>query len=197
VTRGVHPLVLLGLVAVAGLSLLGAGCGGGGSSGAGVASIGTTTTAGAAKGAPNGSQPGGELAEYSSCMRSHGVRSFPDPAAFGSSAGIKAAKGRMAQIAASEVSSATFEAAQRACAQYYGPPAQPTHVSPEELQKLLAVSRCMRAHGVSNFPDPNPTTGDFTTPAGIDKSSPQVLAALRACSSLGRAAGLGPPHAGP
>jgi hypothetical protein len=193
-----RPFILVGLVAVAAFSMLGAGCGGaGGSSNAGVASIGTTTTAGAGAAATSGSSPGGELGEFSSCMRSHGVTSFPDPAAFGSSAGIRAAKGRMAQIAANEVPSAAFQRAQRACAKYYGPPTRPAHVSYQETQKLLAVSRCMRAHGITDFPDPNPTTGELGTPAGIDKNSPQVLTALRACSSLGRAAGLGPPKTGP
>jgi hypothetical protein len=190
--------MLISLGAVAGCSLLAAGCGGRGSHGTGVASIATTTTtAEAGAGAASGSSLGGALGEYSSCMRSHGVTSFPDAAAFGSSAGIRAAKGRMAQIAASEVSSATFQAAQRTCAKYYGPPTQPAHVSPQEIQKLLAVSHCMRAHGVADFPDPNPTTGEIGTPSAIDKNSPHVLAALRACSSLGRAAGLTPPHTGP
>jgi hypothetical protein len=192
-----RPFIPIGLVAVAAFSMLGAGCGGGGSSNAGVASIGTTTAAGAGAVATSGSPPAGELGEFSSCMRSHGVTSFPDPAALDSSAGIRAAKGRMAQIAASEVSSATFQKAQRACANYYGPPTQPAHVNPQEIQKLLAVSRCMRAHGIPDFPDPNPTTGHLGTPAGIDENSPQILAALRACSSLGRAAGLRPPHTGP
>ncbi len=130
-------------------------------------------------------------------MRSHGVSSFPDSASFGSSDAIKAAKGQMAHISKSEASSPSFEAAQRACAKYYGPPATtPAQVSAQELQKLLAVSRCMRAHGVPSFPDPDPITGELTTPAGIDRSSPRVLAALRACRSLGQAAGLGPPSTG-
>jgi hypothetical protein len=192
-----RPFILIGLVAVAAFSMLEAGCGGGRSSNAGVASIGTTTSAGAGAAATSGASPGGEIGQYSSCMRSHGLTTFPDPAAFGSSAGIRAAKGRIAHIAASEVSSATFQAAQRACAKYYGPPTQPAHVSPQQIQKLLAVSRCMRAHGIPDFPDPNPTTGHLGTPAGIDETSPQILAALRECSSLGRAAGLGTPHTGP
>jgi hypothetical protein len=129
-------------------------------------------------------------------MRSHGVLSFPDAASFGSSDGIKAAKGQMAQISESEAPSPTFQAAQRACAKYLGPPATSAPVSTQEMQKLLAVSHCMRAHGVPNFPDPNPTTGELAAPAGIDRNSPQVLAALRACRSLGQAAGLGPPSTG-
>jgi hypothetical protein len=58
---------------------------------------------------------------------------------------------------------------------------------------LVEYATCMRAHGVPTFPDPNPTTGAMNPPAGIDRGSPQVIAALRACSSLGEAAGLGPP----
>jgi hypothetical protein len=130
-------------------------------------------------------------------MRSHGVLSFPDPASFGSSSAIKAAKGQMAQISESKTSSATLQPAQRACVKYAPPTLSPPHVSPQEMQKLLAVSRCMRAHGIQNFPDPNPTTGELTAPAGISTNSPQVLAALRACRSLGQTAGLGPPGTGP
>jgi len=129
-------------------------------------------------------------------MRSHGVLNFPDAATFGSPDGIKDAKGQMVQVSRSEASTPTFRAAQRACAEYYGPPTTSTQVSAVELRKLLAVSRCMRAHGVTAFPDPNPTTGAMNPPASIDRSSPLVIAALEACSSLGRAAGLGPPSTG-
>ena len=178
--------------AVIGIALACAGCGS--SPKSGVASLGTTTTTTPVAAAATGrASSGGDLVEYATCMRSHGVSSFPDSGSFGSSDAIKSAKGQMSRIAASEASSPTFQAAQRACARYYGHPSSPEHVSPAELVKLLAVSRCMRAHGVTSFPDPNPLTGALDTPAGIDKNSPQVVAALRACSALGRAAGLGPP----
>jgi hypothetical protein len=131
-------------------------------------------------------------------MRSHGVLSFPDSASFASSDAIRAAKGQMAQISKNEAPSPTFQAAQRACAKYYAPPTTSSpQVSTQQMQKLLAVSGCMRAHGVPNFPDPDPITGEIAVPAGIDRNSPQVVAALRACSSLGQAAGLGPPSTGP
>ena len=186
-----HPLVA---AAVIGLALVAAACGGGSPNGE-VASLGmNTTTAPAAAGATGGSPSGGGLVEYATCMRSHGVSSFPDSASFGSSDAIKAAKGQISRVSASEASSPRFQAVQRACAEYAPPTAPSQHVSPQEMQKLLAVSRCMRAHGVPSFPDPNPTTGELATPAGIDRNSPQVVAALRACSSLGRAAGLGPPR---
>jgi hypothetical protein len=191
-----RALVLTAVVAIAGFSLLVTGCGGGGSAEPSVADLGTTTTV-AAPAATDSSAPGGELAEYARCMRSHGVLGFPDPASLASSSGIRAAKSQIAQVAERETSSATFQAAQRGCAQYRQAATVPSRPSPREMQKLLAVSRCMRAHGIQNFPDPNPTTGDLTAPAGLSKSSPQVIAALRACSSLGRAAGLGPPSTTP
>jgi hypothetical protein len=180
--------------AVIGFAIATAACGGG-SSQAGVAGLGTTTIAPpAATGAAGGSHPGGDLLEYATCMRSHGVLSFPGSAAFGSSGGIEDAKGQMAQITKSEGSSSTFQAALRACAEYYGPPPTSSpQVSSQEMRRLLAVSRCMRAHGVPTFPDPNPTTGELNAPADIDRGSPQVVAALQACRSLGEAAGLGPP----
>jgi hypothetical protein len=158
----------------------------------GVASLSRATTTAKAAPASKGSSSGGELGEYAACMRSDGISNFPD--SFGSSAAIKAAKGQMVRITDSEASSPTFQAAQRACVKYYGPTTASTQVSSAEMQKFLAVSRCMRSHGVPSFPDPNPTTGQLSTPAGLDTHSPEVLAALRACQSLGQAAGLGTPH---
>jgi hypothetical protein len=188
-----RPLILASIVAIAGFSLLAAACGG--SRTGGVAGLKTTTTANAGT---SGSPPsGGSLAQYATCMRSHGISTFPPAASLATLAGIKAAKGQINQISQSEAPSPKLQAAQRTCAKYAPPSQSPAHVSPQEMQKLLAVSHCMRTHGVPNFPDPNPTTGELTASASIDKNSPQVLAALRACSSLGQAAGLGAPSTGP
>jgi hypothetical protein len=188
-TRVERRQLLLVTASLIGLTITGVACGSG-SPRSGVASLAATSTTAPATTART---DGGELVEYATCMRSHGVSNFPDSASFASSTDIRAAKGQMARISQSQSSSPTFEAAQRACAKYYRPTAPLPHVSPQEMQKLLAVSRCMRAHAVPSFPDPNPTTGELNTPAGLDKGAPQVLAALRACSALGRAAGLGPP----
>jgi hypothetical protein len=187
--------LLLVAPAVIGLALATAACGG--TPQAGVASLATTTTARPAAAASNGgSSAGGELGEYAECMRSHGALDFPADASFESPDGVKAAKGQMVQVTKSEASTPTFQAGQRACAQYLAPPTTSPQVSATEIRELLAVAHCMRAHGVSAFPDPNPTTGAMNPPAGIDRTSPQVFAALRACSSLGKAAGLGPPNNG-
>jgi hypothetical protein len=45
-----------------------------------------------------------------------------------------------------------------------------------------AYSRCIRSHGVGNFPDPD--SNNMLKTAGIDKNSPTFQAAARACRSL-------------
>jgi hypothetical protein len=53
--------------------------------------------------------------------------------------------------------------------------------TPQQLAALLAFARCMRAHGLPAFADPNPATGDLILPPGVSKDSPVVQAATRAC----------------
>jgi hypothetical protein len=59
-----------------------------------------------------------------------------------------------------------------------------------EAQALLAFSACIRAHGISNFPDPQPG-GGFARAAlnPIDENSPQFLSADKSCRTLGIASG--------
>jgi hypothetical protein len=53
-------------------------------------------------------------------------------------------------------------------------------------QKSLAFAKCIRAHGVPNFPDPQQSGGSLTlgSGSGFDPSSPAFQAALTACESL-------------
>jgi hypothetical protein len=50
-------------------------------------------------------------------------------------------------------------------------------------QKLLAFSRCMRAHGVANFPDPT-SNGALPKVTPQQAANPQFRAAQRACQNL-------------
>jgi hypothetical protein len=162
-----RPLILTSVVALAGFSLLAAGCGGGGSPGvAGVASSTTTATTTTQNG----------VAAFSRCMRSHGVPTFPDPGSDGSvhAAGI-------------DKGSPIFQAAYRSC-RALDPGAQLGEQTRTQLQRqlpqLLAFAACMRAHGVPAFPDPEITsdghTIEFANP-GIDTNSPTFTAAAAAC----------------
>ncbi len=55
-----------------------------------------------------------------------------------------------------------------------------------QAEALLAFSGCIRAHGVSNFPDPQPGGGFARAALGaVDENSPQFLSADKSCRSLG------------
>jgi hypothetical protein len=49
---------------------------------------------------------------------------------------------------------------------------------------LVAYAGCMRSHGVPNFPDPKPGGGFDLTGTGINRFSPQVESAQKACASV-------------
>ncbi len=142
-----RPLVrALPIAAVlAALAILPAACGGGAAS-PGVASLGSTTstTAPAAgppttNGAPDGNSGagagsqqstmsvGGITVDFARCMRTHGIPNFPDPNGQG-------------QVTMNGVDpqSASFEAAQRACAKYS--PGGGKSPSPAQQQQMLAGS---------------------------------------------------------
>src|SRR5262249_29267688 len=158
------------------LALLASGCGSGGSS---------------------GDSSGGDPAAYSACMRKHGVPNFPDPDAEGR---IKITSGRTAdgRTTGVDVNSPQFEKAQQTCQKL-----QPNGGTPDkqeqarERESLLRLSRCMRSHGVPNFPDPQftPDGGSkMTIGKGVNPSSPQFAAAKKACKGFLRN---GPIDAGP
>jgi hypothetical protein len=65
----------------------------------------------------------------------------------------------------------------------------------DPMAQVLAYSKCMRAHGVTNFPDPvADRMGNVSVSgAGIDMNSPQVQAADQACRSLVPGSGGGSP----
>jgi len=134
---------------------------------AGVASVHPSNQAASVTSSPQ--QKG--LIAYASCMRSHGVPNFPDPS-----------NGTLLLPQGIDLSSPQFQAAQQACQTLLpggaaGPP------STQDQQKAVEYAACMRAHGVSGFPDPTVTGNGFTVniPSGSDLNSPQWQAAQQAC----------------
>jgi hypothetical protein len=155
------------VAATVGVGLLAAACGGG-STPHGMASVGstksTTTTV-----------PESSSVRYASCMRAHGVANFPDSAIsvdgnqvqFNTPHGIK--------------SEPHFASASRACARDL-PGASSFPAKHVNVQAELAFSRCMRSHGITDFPDPLPG-GGFNAPGNTN--SPQFEAPARACQTTG------------
>lgn len=135
------------LIAAACLSLLLAACGG--PTGSAVAQLGSTTTTLTSTGTTSMSKYTAALA-YSRCMRSHGVPDYADPKQVGGG-------GIQISGAPSGVNrdSPVFTAAQESCRPLLPNGGQPTTSGrDQELARMLALARCMRAHGVSAFPDP-------------------------------------------
>ena len=83
---------------------------------------------------------------FAKCMRANGVPNFSDPS--GGGGGIKIPNGVNPQAPA-------FQAAQKTCFKLL-PGGGPLSgkVSEARKEQLLKLARCMRAHGVSAFPDP-------------------------------------------
>jgi hypothetical protein len=127
------------------------------------------------------SQPGIDPGvKFAQCMRAHGVSAFPDPGASGPQE--------------TPVSSApAFLAAQKACGGGPGGPGLP-HATEAQKAQAIAFAKCMRAHGVPEWPDPvygppsNPTTTvlaihgmAFVFPSGLTVESPALRRAASAC----------------
>ena len=147
--------VSLGVVVLASVALALAGCGG--SSSPRVAHLSTgkgASSASSARGASSAdstASPQQAAIAFAKCMRSSGVPSFPDPNAdggflFHASAGM-------------DRSSSLFKAAQAKCQKLMpggGPPGPGSSTNPsrQTLARFLNIARCMRQHGVYDFPDP-------------------------------------------
>jgi hypothetical protein len=171
--RSRFSLALSSLPAVAAFSLLAAGCGGGSGS-PGVASVASSTSA-----STTPAQPG--LVAYARCMRSDGVTSFPDP---GGNGGIP----KPQVVAAAGSNPNKFKAASTACEHLLpdGSLSAPKTAEQQrtELADELSFARCMRSHGVSNFPDPTAHGGlsvAMVEAQGIDVHSPAVLRIVQTC----------------
>lgn len=79
-------------------------------------------------------------------MRSHGVSNFPDPSPGGPSV--------IPNWINPYDHAFLWCSVQKACAKFLGGGGSPGAASASEKVALLNLARCMRAHGLPNFPDP-------------------------------------------
>jgi hypothetical protein len=157
------------VTAAAGLALLAAACGG--SHTTRVAHVGSTTSASAA------SDQGSGAMAFSRCMRSHGVPAYPDPGSGG-----LLPKRTPQQLG---VAGSVFQAAQGACIHLVPNGGRPTPAQVQQYKSvMLTYARCIRAHGVSNTPDPDSRGHlDIGPGSGVDVNSPTFEAAYQMCKS--------------
>jgi hypothetical protein len=151
------------LAALALIGLLATACGGG-------------SSPAAAKGGHTRAQA---ALAYARCMRAHGVPDFPDPDSNG-------------QFNVDPHSASSQEtAANHACNHLLNVGGQ-VDQRQQSLGQLLEYARCMRAHGLPNFPDPHYTGGGIGQPSGelgfggpgLKHPSPQFQSANHACQHL-------------
>ena len=150
------------IAAAAGLALLAAGCGG----------------------SPRSHvlSPSSQPLAFSHCMRSNGVSNFPDP----NSSGVWPKS--QVELAAGNT---RFQAATQACGHLLpngGPGVSPSPAVVQQIQIDMAkFARCMRSHGVPNWPDPTLDRGRaiFDPEAvGVDTNSPQISTKMHECERV-------------
>jgi hypothetical protein len=152
------------IIATAGVVLLAACSGGGSSNGSG--------------GPPQaeGSSSSPSAVAFSACMRTHGVSYFPDPDS----------SGAIPKVVPQQlgVSSSRLQQAQNTCAYLL----QPAEAQVQQtLSGMLDFARCMRSHGVHDWPDPT-TDSDgqavFDLQGRINPDTPQMGTTSDECSHL-------------
>ena len=131
---------------------------------------------GSSSGPMNSGSASTQAVKYADCMRANGTN-FPDPGSNG---------------ALPNPFSPAFRAAEKTCAKlqpvglHLGGPAAP---SASELRAARAFARCMRAHGLREFPDPLTTygpgftlgRGEYFPNTGTEIQSPAFIRAAKAC----------------
>ncbi len=137
------------------------------------------------------SRHGNPLLAMSKCMRAHGVTNFPDPSGHGINLSGTGVNPR----------SPAFQAAQATCFKLMpGGNPQGHPASAASIKRADDTAQCMRAHGVTGFPDPiisqapptslNPANYSsimagggmiIAVPKSINEQSPAFLHAAKAC----------------
>ena len=168
-------LILGSIVGSAALALLAAGCGGGGSASPQVATVATSTTTITTAAGQSG------LVAYAHCMRTHGVSGFPDPDSTG-------AIPKLQVVDARQRNPSRFDRADNACRSLLPNESLAAPETPAQRRTQLAdelsFARCMRSHGLTNFPDPTAQSGltvEMVQAQGINVHSPAVLRVVQAC----------------
>jgi hypothetical protein len=118
-------------------------------------------------------------------MRSHGVPSFPDL----SGNGMKiAASGQTISVNGVSVNAPAFSLARQKCHRFMPHTSASPRQAAQQRQRGLKFARCMRSHGVPNFPDPKVMPGSgpnqvahLAGVTGQELQAPAFQAAAKAC----------------
>ncbi|MFC5184116.1 hypothetical protein [Actinomadura harenae] len=182
--RGARATALLA-TGLALFALVASGCGSsGGDDKKGVAAVDSASAppqGGGGGGGGNGKPPSDQqiydgLLKYAKCMRSHGISKFPDPVL-----------GKGLQVNGNDVGAdtATYKSADGSCKSLM-PGGGAGDNAPKDRAAALKYSQCMRGHGVTKFPDPNPNGGMNLDgdKIGMTQDNPVFQAAQKACQQF-------------
>jgi hypothetical protein len=133
------------------------------------------------------SPPGGSISsasssaalalKYAQCMRSHGITDFPNPTL----------DGEFDIQGLNLKDNPQWQSAQQACQTDLAPGGSAKRNSSVNVSNELNFASCMRAHGITDFPDPNGQgVVQITNPTGLlDPNSPQFETANNGCQPHG------------
>ncbi|HEY2202454.1 MAG TPA: hypothetical protein VGH56_11230 [Solirubrobacteraceae bacterium] len=150
-----------------------------------LAACGSNSPSASSSGQPAQAQLQHDEVQFSSCMRSHGVSSFPDPNSSG-----QIPKDKVTPLA----SSPEFRVAEGAC-QHLLPntsAATDTHAEVQAaLSGMVRFAACMRSHGVQRWPDPTVDRSHLDDPRPVfdlhslvDPSTPRISTDIHECQHL-------------
>lgn len=137
---------------------------------------------------------------FANCMRANGVTKFPDPSA-NNGGGIQISanqtngSGQTMTVNGVPVSAPAFQHAMQVCEKYAPHGGAPSAATSQRMRAAaLAMSKCMRSHGVPNFPDPVFGAGPgggvsvkiTSQGGGLNPTSPAFQAASRICMPVMR-----------
>ena len=164
------PLAALAMVAL--ISLISAGCGSNAPAETGTASSTAATTVASSAGSKKLTARD-KAVKFAECIRAHGVSDFPDPdASNGFEYGVS-------------VTPAVWSTAVDACKDLQPPGSLSAERDPEQEKEALAFARCVREHGVRDFPDPidgEPLIDTYRIPSsGTDGGMTVLNAAIQTC----------------
>ena len=143
-----------------------AGCGGGGGTANAVASA-------DGKGKATSAPAGDQQKAYRTCMEGEGVPMYL------SSEGV-------AVVDKDKADSGKVTAATAKCGSLQPTATEGAPPSAEDIAKRRELSECIRQHGVPDYPDPDPVTGEVEESASLAaslKADPKLQPALDACQA--------------
>ena len=130
-----------------------------------------------------------QAVKFAECMRSNGVREFPDPDASGQLTIDQIANGSSV-----DPNSAAFKQANTACKDLEPSGFMGHKRSPEQQKEALKFAQCIRDNGVKDFPDPTadgPLIDTNRIPSsGTGAGMGALHAAMQKCRDFASAAGV-------